>query len=576
MLRRGALIAASVMVVAMPGVGSVATAAMPSATAAATTAPATTTPTPPTPPTPAATSPLAPGLPPIPVVTPAITNGQDPKVLLSRALTLLDAANRTTPIQPLLASLSRTLTADLTNAQRAQAAAAAADARAVAAARVANADRTEAAALLVTLRRATLSLYMNGSPTPLVHLAPVHADDLAAAVVGVQVALSPTGILAAHQHAAADADAATKEAQSAQQAAHAAADQAELAYTAATAQSQALQNQAATLATSDAAALAAEQALLSNQASQADQARQADQAGQAVPAPSPPRPLQFTPTTPMPAPANTAAVALSWAFSELGKPYVPGAAGPGNFDCGGLPQYAWAKAGITTPRLVTDQYSWSVPVPLSDLLPGDLVFFGTSDIHDEGVYIGDGLMINAAHTGAVVRISPVFYPELAGFGRVHGPGIVVASPPATAAPPPPTCDTAPSGVALPLPARYLHGGSVDEGVDYDAPGGTPEFAMGTGTIIDEGISGFGPNCPVLQITSGPLTGKTVYYGHAGPDLVPVGAQVMAGQQITEVGNGIVGISSGPHLEIGFYPPTPNAGGAMLDLLNQVTASNTGG
>jgi cell wall-associated NlpC family hydrolase len=562
------------MLAAMPGIGSAAAAAVPRAAAA----PKTTTPTPttPTPTTPAATSPLAPGLPPIPVVSPAITNGQDPKALLARALTLLDAANRTTPIQPLLASLSRTLTADLANAEQAQAAAAAADARAVAAATVAGADQREAAALLVTLRRATLSLYMNGSPVPVAPVASNRADDLAAAIAGVQVALSPTGILAAHQHAAAAAADATKEAQSAQQAAHAAADRAELAYTAATAQSQALQSQAATLASSDAAALAAEQALLSNQASQADQARQADQASPASPAPTPPRPLQFTPTTPMPAPTNTTAVAISWAFSELGKPYLPGAAGPDNFDCGGLPQYAWTKAGIATPRPVTDQYSWSVPVPLSDLLPGDLVFFGTSDIHDEGIYIGDGLMINAAHTGAVVRISPVFYPELAGFGRVHGPGVVVVPPPATAAPAPPTCDTAPSGVALPLPARYLHGGSVDEGVDYNAPGGTPEFAMGTGTIIDEGISGFGPNCPVLQITSGPLTGRTVYYGHAGPDLVPVGAQVFAGQQITEVGNGIVGISSGPHLEIGFYPPTPNAGGAMLDLLNQVTASNTGG
>ncbi|MDQ2725079.1 MAG: hypothetical protein M3Y36_06245 [Actinomycetota bacterium] len=99
--------------------------------------------------------------------------------------------------------------------------------------------------------------------------------------------------------------------------------------------------------------------------------------------------------------------------------------------------------------------------------------------------------------------------------------------------------------------------------------------MGSGIIIDEGISGFGPNCPVLQITAGPLTGRAVYYGHAGPDLVPVGTHVVAGQQITEVGNGIVGISTGPHLEVGFYPPTPNAGGLMLDLLNQVAVTNTG-
>jgi murein DD-endopeptidase MepM/ murein hydrolase activator NlpD len=121
---------------------------------------------------------------------------------------------------------------------------------------------------------------------------------------------------------------------------------------------------------------------------------------------------------------------------------------------------------------------------------------------------------------------------------------------------------------LPLPSQYLRSGSIDAGVDYAAPGGTPLYAMGAGVIVAEGISGFGPNTPVLQITAGPLAGRTVYYGHAGPDLVPVGARVAAGQQISIVGYGIVGISTAPHLEIGFYPPAGNgAGRAMLDVIN---------
>jgi murein DD-endopeptidase MepM/ murein hydrolase activator NlpD len=130
-------------------------------------------------------------------------------------------------------------------------------------------------------------------------------------------------------------------------------------------------------------------------------------------------------------------------------------------------------------------------------------------------------------------------------------------------------------VGLPLPWQYLHNGTVDQGVDYVAPGGTPLYAMGTGTIIAAGISGFGPNTPVLQITSGPLAGRVVFYGHAGPNLVPVGAHVVQGQQISTVGSGIVGVSNGPHLTIGFYPPGPmGSGQEMLKLINSRVGFNT--
>jgi TP901 family phage tail tape measure protein len=127
-----------------------------------------------------------------------------------------------------------------------------------------------------------------------------------------------------------------------------------------------------------------------------------------------------------------------------------------------------------------------------------------------------------------------------------------------------------AGYSLPLPRGSMMPGSwsIDQGVDIPAGAGTPEYAIGPGTIIGEGISGFGPNAPILKISAGPLAGMNVYYGHAGPDVVRVGQTVHAGQQISEVGSGIVGISTGPHIEIGFGPPF-STGQGMAVVLQQL-------
>lgn len=98
--------------------------------------------------------------------------------------------------------------------------------------------------------------------------------------------------------------------------------------------------------------------------------------------------------------------AIAFARDQLGKPYVWGATGPDSFDCSGLTQAAYKAAGIDLPRTTYDQVNVGTRVAETDLQPGDLIFF-YSDVSHVGLYIGNGEMIHAPHTGTVVKIAPI-------------------------------------------------------------------------------------------------------------------------------------------------------------------------
>ena len=102
---------------------------------------------------------------------------------------------------------------------------------------------------------------------------------------------------------------------------------------------------------------------------------------------------------------------LNAALSRQGTPYVWGAAGPTSFDCSGLVQWSFAQAGVAMPRVAADQARTGPAVPVSQLQPGDLLFYHT-DPTDPGyishvaIYLGDGKMIQAPETGENVEVVP--------------------------------------------------------------------------------------------------------------------------------------------------------------------------
>ncbi|MCR3761012.1 C40 family peptidase [Clostridium felsineum] len=98
---------------------------------------------------------------------------------------------------------------------------------------------------------------------------------------------------------------------------------------------------------------------------------------------------------------------VSFAVSFCGVPYVSGGTSPSGFDCSGLVQYCYAHFGVNLPRTTYDQVNVGTTVT-GALQPGDLLFFGSASApHHVAMYAGGGNMVEAPHTGAFVRVTPV-------------------------------------------------------------------------------------------------------------------------------------------------------------------------
>ncbi|MFI8826996.1 C40 family peptidase [Streptomyces sp. NPDC053431] len=103
---------------------------------------------------------------------------------------------------------------------------------------------------------------------------------------------------------------------------------------------------------------------------------------------------------------GSAAAIVAFAKAQIGDAYVSGGTGPNSWDCSGLVQAAYRQAGIDLPRISSDQSSMGTSVSLSDLQPGDVLYWGSrSGSYHVAIYVGGGKYVGAQNpsTGVVER-----------------------------------------------------------------------------------------------------------------------------------------------------------------------------
>ncbi len=138
--------------------------------------------------------------------------------------------------------------------------------------------------------------------------------------------------------------------------------------------------------------------------------------------------LPTLPALPGPGPSglDTQAViarAIAAARAQIGKEYEWGAEGPDKFDCSGLMYFAWNQAGVIFPRTTAQGLlARSKSVPVDQLRPGDMVFFGPSetDVNHVGLYLGGDRMVHAPRGGTLVQEGSIRWRSLLRGGRLVG------------------------------------------------------------------------------------------------------------------------------------------------------------
>ncbi|MFI6354804.1 C40 family peptidase [Streptomyces sp. NPDC050743] len=116
---------------------------------------------------------------------------------------------------------------------------------------------------------------------------------------------------------------------------------------------------------------------------------------------------------------GSAAAVISFVKAQIGKSYVMGASGPSAYDCSGLVQAAFKQIGVSLPRVSQDQSTAGTQVSLSNLQPGDILYWGSAgSAYHVAVYVGDGMFVGAQNPSTGIVEKPLSYDPPTGAVRV--------------------------------------------------------------------------------------------------------------------------------------------------------------